>query len=407
MSTTHGTSSGTRKRRYEETHPWITFQLDLRDSRMGLWMNLGAAQSKCEHVANVMLPPDEAQELYELYLAKGIRATTAIEGNTLTEDEVLERIAKKKPLPKSREYLGREIDNIVSACDVIAQRIASDGDACKLTVEQIKEFNRMVLNGLKLDEGVVPGEVPNHEVVVGRYRGAPREDCEYLLQRMCDWINGMKPEQPQNRIAFGIIRAVMAHLYLAWIHPFGDGNGRTARLIEVQILIGAGVPDVAAHLLSNFYNQTRTEYYRQLADSSRAKDGVLSFLDYASQGIVDKLDLQIKRIRRYQRAIAWKDYVYEKFRSLRGPAAHRQRLLALQLRRPGKVSRWVSPARVRTLTSELALEYATKTRKTISRDLNLLVEMGLIIRNDRGQVAANIEALQTFLPRRRPEELRE
>jgi len=44
-------------------------------------MNLGAIQSKCEHVANAMVPPQVATELYYLYLAKGIRATTAIEGN--------------------------------------------------------------------------------------------------------------------------------------------------------------------------------------------------------------------------------------------------------------------------------------------------------------------------------------
>jgi len=41
------------------------------------------------------------------------------------------------------------------------------------------------------------------------------------------------------------------------IHPFGDSNGRTARLIEFYILLRAGLPDMVSHILSNHYNDTR------------------------------------------------------------------------------------------------------------------------------------------------------
>jgi Fic family protein len=43
-------------------------------------------------------------------------------------------------------------------------------------------------------------------------------------------------------IPYAILKAILAHLCLAWIHPFGDGNGRTARLVEFQILIFPGCP---------------------------------------------------------------------------------------------------------------------------------------------------------------------
>jgi hypothetical protein len=69
---------------------------------------------------------------------------------------------------------------------------------------------------------------------------------------------------------YAILKAMVAHLYLAWTHPFGDGNGRTARLIEFHILLSAGVPSPAAHLFSNHYNQTRAEYYRQLDRASKS-----------------------------------------------------------------------------------------------------------------------------------------
>ncbi|CED92167.1 Fido domain [Actinomyces succiniciruminis] len=57
------------------------------------------------------------------------------------------------------------------------------------------------------------------------------------------------------------ILATLAHLHLTWIHPFGDGNGRMSRLLEFELLIRAGVPVPAAHLLSDHYNKTRDMYY--------------------------------------------------------------------------------------------------------------------------------------------------
>src|SRR6266545_5306177 len=43
---------------------------------------------------------------------------------------------------------------------------------------------------LELEDHVVPGEIRHRSVVVGNYRGAPAQDCEYLIERLCDWLNG-------------------------------------------------------------------------------------------------------------------------------------------------------------------------------------------------------------------------
>jgi cell filamentation protein, protein adenylyltransferase len=68
------------------------------------------------------------------------------------------------------------------------------------------------------------------------------------------------------------------HIYIAWIHPFGDGNGRRTRMIELLLLAQSGVPWPAAHLLSNHYNKTRDRCYSGLANSSKVKDGVIEFV---------------------------------------------------------------------------------------------------------------------------------
>ena len=301
-------------RTYQETHPWINFQLDLRRVDYTLWFQLGEVQAKCEQVAGVPLLPDVEEYLHQVFLAKGALATTAIEGNTLSEKEALELVRGELELPPSKEYLGQEIRNIVDACNNIPEGILS-GELSELSVDRIKELNALVLRDLPLREDVSPGLIRDYDVGVGRYRGAPQQDCEYLLTKLCSWLNieSLLPNK-ELKIASGVLKAIVAHLYLAWIHPFGDGNGRTARLVEFQLLLLSGVPTAAAHLLSNHYNLTRSEYYRHLDLASRSGGDVFPFIQYALRGLRDGLDEQLQTIRAQQFHVFWMNHVHNSFR---------------------------------------------------------------------------------------------
>jgi Fic family protein len=205
-------------RKYVQSHPWITFTIDLRPAAPRVWSLLGQAVARCRQIAEAALPPAAAAEMYRLYLSKGARATTAIEGNTLSEAQVRARLEGQLELPPSQEYLGREVDNILAACEAIRQAI-EDGQSPRLSPHLIADYNRRVLARLEqhLDEGVVPGAIPRHGVAVGGYRGAPRGDCAYLLDRMCAWLE-REPEAKtfgnpaDNRIADALLRAILAHL---------------------------------------------------------------------------------------------------------------------------------------------------------------------------------------------------
>src|SRR5262249_53713941 len=142
---------------YEETHPWINFQCSLTEAPYVLWMMLGEAQSKYQHIAGVPLKPDAAAKLYVLYLAKGVHATTSIEGNTLSEEQVQQQIRGELKLPKSQEYLAIEVQNVIDACNLITRAVFRDPHL-KLTPELICRFNRLVLRGLEVEDHVKPGE---------------------------------------------------------------------------------------------------------------------------------------------------------------------------------------------------------------------------------------------------------
>lgn len=301
-------------RSYERTHPWVNFTLDLRRVPHQLWMLLGEARSKCEHLAGVPLRPEEAEGLYEVYLTKGVHATTSIEGNTLSEEEVLERVRGKLKLPTSREYLGREVDNIVKAC---------------------REIMRNVL------------------------------------------------KQPNSSLDSGRIRHFNATVL----------NGRTARLIEYQLLVQSGmVPFPAGHLLSNHYNKTRTRYYRELDQTSKSGGEVVPFLLYAIEGFVDGLREQLAYIREKQYRDMWVNYVHDLFRDDDTPAHRRQKHLVLEM--PiGPVGR----AEIPQISPRVAAEFATRGEKTLTRDLDALVRRGLLRRVGRSTIA-NREIILAFLP---------
>ena len=161
---------------------------------------------------------------------------------------------------------------------------------------------------------------------------------------------------------------------------------------------GAGVPSPAAHLLSNHYNQTRTEYYRQLDRTSKSGGDILPFVEYAVRGFVDGLRQQLEYVWGQQWEVVWENYVHDLFGMKKGAAGIRQCDLALAL---GRVKPdWVEVANVRELTSRLASEYAGKTQKTVGRDLAALDALGLVIRDGR-RVRARREIIFAFLPFRR------
>ncbi len=383
------------ERKYERTHPWINWQCDMGRFDYRIWMHLGEARSKCEHIAGIPLEPAVAQELHQVYMVKGVLASSAIEGNTLSEDQARKYLEGELELPPSQEYLGREVENVVEATNLIGEQILNS-EATDVSVEDIKEYNRIVLAGLELPPEVRPGEVRDHSVTVSRYLGAPPEDCEHLLEHMCEWLNS--PElchSNDDRIVYGLLRAILAHLYLAWIHPFGDGNGRTARLIEFQILVAAGLPSPAAHLLSNHYNLTRHEYYRQLDRSSRSGGDIAPFVEYALRGFVDGLKEQLGWIKAQQLVIYWRDYIHNIFKYKESEVDRRRRHLALDLS--------VEPvplAKVREVSIRVAKDYANKSDKTLRRDLAILEEMGLV-EVAGGAAHANMDIILAFLPDRR------
>jgi Fic family protein len=387
-------------RKYEETHPWIKFTPTLAEAPYTLWLLLGEAQAKCEYIAGTPVKPDDAEQLGNIYLAKGAHATTAIEGNTLTEEQVQAIIESRSKIPTSQKYLEQQVRNIIDAFNIVGNRILQ-GDVRAFSQELLSEYNRLVLKDLELEEGVVAGAIRRHEVWVGKvYRGAPPQDLEYLVDEFSKWLNKLDSLPAKNKTAMNIVFAVMAHLLIAWIHPFGDGNGRTARLIEFKILLQAGIPAIAVHLLSNHYNKTRDEYYRQLDYASKSGGETFQFLAYALQGLVDGLNEQVAIIQDRQLRVLWRDHIYRSLDDKSTPTATRLKNLVLDL--SNNPDQWVDFDDLSSISTRLMKAYGDKTERTLYRDVEELEKRGFLKRNPENsrQFKPNIESLIAFIPRR-------
>jgi Fic family protein len=180
-------------------------------------------------------------------------------------------------------------------------------------------------------------------------------------------------------------------VYLLWIHPFADGNGRCARLAEACVLLEAGFPAVAARVPVEFYAATRAEYLRQLELATRERS-LTSFISYATRGLRDGLRRLFRLIGTEQFESAWRGLVLDRFEG--HPHRSRKvvrRRLELMLALPLDGTRDLEE--IASLNQRIEQLYSGLSRRTLRRDLDSLAQTGLVTVT-RGRFAANTGELR-------------
>jgi Fic family protein len=358
---------------------------------------LGECDALVQSISNIPLKPEYRRRLLEVSLIKGAQATTAIEGNTLSEEEIV-KIQEGWKLPESREYQEIEVRNVLEAFNTLLNEIVFQHEEKMLTPEVIKRFHQMIGKGLGEHLDAIPGRFRSDSRCVGTYRAPNHEDVPVLVEKLCDWIKKEFHYEQGQDFHTAVIQAIVTHVYLEWIHPFGDGNGRTGRLVEFYILLRAGLPSIVSHVLSNFYNKTRSEYYRQL-DLARTNNDLTSFIEYAIQGFRDGLNENLAIIQESQFEIFWHNYIFESFANIKYTKKEAfKRKRELMLRMP--IDKAFSIDEIIVLDPEIARRYAKVKRTTVQRDLKELYDMSLLEKEGR-KYRPKIELLRAMIPGRK------
>jgi len=356
---------------------------------------LGQCYAYINSMLNTPIRPDYRQQLLYVSLNKGALATTAIEGNTLSEKD-LAQIQSGKDIEPSRKYQQQEVENILAAFNVILKELVMEKSPAVISPELIRRFNEMVGRNIGEAFGGNPGQLRRRNVVVGAYRPPSFEMVEGFVNKLCDWLIRDFHYEREQHFDEAVLEAIVSHVYIAWIHPFLDGNGRTARLLEFYILMRAGVPGIASHILSNHYNNTRTEYYRQLQHASETGD-LSTFIEYAIEGFRDGLEGTVEIIHNDQAELTWNNYVHDITEKMQDEGKNQKVLRRIrQLAYTITADRFYSLEEIAILNPKIADIYRGLNPMTLRRDLDLLAEKELV-KTEKGKYCANYGLLHSLL----------
>lgn len=192
-----------------------------------------------------------------------------------------------------------------------------------ITKDLICEFHRRIIAGADEDH-CAPG-VPrarDHNVTFGapQHRGAEGgAECEIALSRLIEAIQKGFGEHDN------LIQALALHYHFAAMHPFEDGNGRTARALESLFLQRAGMRDSTFIAMSNYYYDEKKSYLEALAAVRQLDFDLTPFLKFALKGIALQSQRLAAEISRHVRIEVFRGLIHDLFGRLRTP---RKRVIA-------------------------------------------------------------------------------
>ena len=334
--------------------------------------------------------PQFAGVLEEELIKRSIFGTAALEGNPLSEEEVGNIVSgdnKATGIPLKNPEI--EIRNLKNAYQMIKNFSVAEEGAINVAEEDIKNIHRVVTLDT-VDDDNIPGSYRNHKVFVGdKAHGGvyipPKclDDVKNIMSEFLLWINSgeIKNDDP-------LIRAALMHYYLLLIHPFGNGNGRTARIAEAMLLKSTGIRYFASVMLSNYYYSNIDSYFSafSLAEKNRNED-ITPFLEFCLQGMVKSCQELQSRVFAGIRNLALRDYY--RFLNKNRELLQRQcelLLLLLQINKKFTLND--------LMTNDLFQPiYKEKTERTVRRDIEQLVRKNLIQLDSEGKYGLNINVL--------------
>jgi Fic family protein len=220
------------------------------------------------------------ESLQRIELKREVAGTSRIEGAEFTESEL------NAAIDDSATDLVTRSQRQARAAVETYRWIAKIPHHLPIDVALIAEIHRRIVTDAD-DDHCPPGELrgPDQNVVFGspRHRGVEGgEDCRHAFSAFAEAIQG------EYRAHDPLVQAIAAHYHLAAMHPFLDGNGRTARALEALMLQRAGLRDTTFLAMSNYYYDEKIAYLNTLAQVRREDHNLTPFLSFALKGVTQQ-----------------------------------------------------------------------------------------------------------------------
>ena len=213
--------------------------------------------------------------LYNLLQLREAETSSKIEGTEVTFQEILMSDVSGEVESEIKDEK-RNIDEVIGLHVAIEKAKKYLADDNPFSNETIKMMNKEILMRARKDQGV-PGKYRDGlEVKVGSYNPP---NSIHLVEYMGDFE---KYIQNKDDNVNPLVKAAVAHAYFELIHPFGDGNGRTGRLLIPFLIHEYGITTTPSFFLSSYFEKDKVNYIQRLeyiGEEGGWDDWVEYFLD--------------------------------------------------------------------------------------------------------------------------------
>jgi Fic family protein len=199
-----------------------------------------------------------------------------IEGNNTTIAEYIEtKLAETKNVPSGI----KEIQNIEKAMVFIEENVRDYPINRAFVCEMHKMIVADLLPPPDGEGDYTPGEYRNVNLKINKSNHQPPEwlRVEEYMSELLDFIS--REDSPK----YDLLKAAIAHHRFVWIHPFGNGNGRTVRLFTYAMLVKTGFNVNVGRIINPtaVFCSNRNNYYNMLSEADKGtNEGILTWAEY-------------------------------------------------------------------------------------------------------------------------------
>jgi len=280
--------------------------------------------------------------------------TTHIEGTQLTLEQS-EQIWEGQHLESVNPDDARELLNYRNAFDLVSSYV---GDGEPITEGLIREIHKRLVNGVR-GNSATPGEyrktqnyVVNSKTKDVIYTPPPAFEVPQMMQDLVAWTNDEKEVHP-------VLIAGIAQFQLVHIHPFLDGNGRTARLLSTLCLYQRGYDFKKLFTISEYYDRNRSDYYRAIQEVRQNDMDLTSWLEYFIHG----LSTQLQEVKSLGKQAIEQDVMVKQYH-----LSNRQKMVIEFISKNGSIS-----------IKQFENICPNVTRRTLQRELKELVSKSILM----------------------------
>jgi Fic family protein len=239
-------------------------------------------------IDNAYLVPKWEVALRREALIKNAHASTSIEGNPLSLEQVSE-LAMGRDIMATRKAKA-EVLNYLKVLEDLPG-LAEEG---KITEKVILKIHRLLTKDV-LENPDDSGVYRNRQVVIGNrltgvitFRPPDTKEVPILMKEFVKWLNSKDASETNPVLTSGI-----SHYEFVRIHPFIDGNGRAARALASLILYLRGFDTKRFFALDDYYDSDRPSYYKALQSVDSKIPDITEWLEYFTYGVA----LQIEKVK--------------------------------------------------------------------------------------------------------------